>query len=596
MKNLSKTISHKLLPKVSNPAQYIGGEVNQIRKDWDQCDVKVALAFPDVYSMGMSNIGYSILYHAINLLDDTLAERTYCPWFDAGEIMKEQGIPLFSWENRMPVKEFDFVGITMQHELSYSNILYLLDLSQIPFRAENRLESDPIIIGGGPIADCCEPVADFFDCILLGDGEEVFPQILELYRQCKNDKFSRKNILISIAKKFDTVYVPQFYKFEYAENNTILSRSVIEDGIPEIINRAHLLDMDNAPYSNAPLVANTDTPHDRIALEIMRGCPCRCAFCHAGHTKGKLRCRSIDNLLKIASESYSKTGHDTISLLSLSSSDYPNLAELAEKMYDQFEGCNVSISLPSLRVDKQLHELPAKITKTRKEGLTIAVETAAVRIRKAIGKKVTDTDLEETMIEAYKAGFLKVKLYFMIGFPGETEEDLLGIIKLASRISYLRRQVHGTPASVTASVSWLVPKPHTPFAWIGQRNFDYFMNARRLLIDQCKKLRKVSVKVKFHYMERSILETILSRGDRRISYAIEEAYKLGAKFDCWDEGFQYDRYLEAFAKLGISPDFYTERESSIDEIQPWYHLGNDNLESLYSRYCKIIESINTESE
>ncbi len=596
MNNLSDIISHKLLPKVSNPAQYIGGEVNQIRKDWDNCDVKVALAFPDVYSMGMSNIGFSILYHAINLLDNTLAERTYCPWFDAGDIMKQLGIPLFSWENRMPVNDFDFVGITMQHELSYSNILYLLDLAQIPFRAENRNDNNPIIIGGGPIADCCEPVADFFDCILLGDGEEVFPQVIEHYRQCKKNNLTRKDILLSIAQNFDTVYVPQFYKFEYAEDNTISSRTVTEKGVPEIINRACVYDMDSAPYPIAPLVANTDTPHDRIALEIMRGCPCRCAFCHAGHTKGNLRSRSIDSLLNIASESYTNTGHDTVSLLSLSSSDYPNLHKLAEQMYDQFEGRNLSISLPSLRVDKQLHELPAKITKTRKEGLTIAVETASDTMRKAIGKKVTDSDLEETMIEAYKAGFLKVKLYFMIGFPGETEEDLLGIVKLASRISYLRRQVHGTPASVTASVSWLVPKPHTPFAWAAQQNFDYFMNARRLLIDQCKKLRKVSVRVKFHYMERSILETILSRGDRRISYAIEEAYKLGAKFDCWDEGFEYDRYLQAFDKFNISPDFYTERERTVDEIQPWYHLGNDSLDSLYKRYRRIMETIGQQSE
>ena len=596
MNNLSDIISHKLLPKVNNPAQYIGGEVNQIRKDWEKCDVKFALAFPDVYAMGMSNIGYSILYHTLNLQENTLAERTYCPWFDAGDIMKSENIPLFSWENRMPVKDFDFVGITMQHELSYSNILYLLDIAQIPFRSIDRSESDPIVIGGGPIADCCEPVADFFDCVLLGDGEEVLPQLMDLYRQCRKDNLTRKEILLTFTKKFDTIYVPQFYAFEYSSDNTISKRVVTEQGVPETLNRAYVQDMDQAPYPTAPLVANTDTPHDRIALEIMRGCPCRCAFCHAGHTKGKLRSRSVDNLLNIAAESYKETGHDTVSLLSLSSSDYPHLTELADKMYDQFEGCNVGISLPSLRVDKQLHELPGKIVKTRKEGLTIAVETAADRIRKAIGKKVTDADLEETMLEAYKAGFLKVKLYFMIGFPGETEEDLLGIIKLASRISYLRRQIHGTPASVTASVSWLVPKPHTPFAWAKQQDFDYFMNARRLLIDQCKKLRKVSVRVKFHYMERSILETILSRGDRRLSYAIEEAYKSGAKFDCWDEGFEYDRYLEAFKKLDISPEFYTERERTVDEIQPWYHLGDDNLDALYKRYQRILEITNTESE
>lgn len=589
MQNYKTIISNKLLPKVNNPGQYIGGEVNQIKKDWQSCDVKVALAFPDVYAIGMSNIGYSILYNIVNQIEGVLAERSYCPWVDAGEIMKAENIPLFSWESRVALKDFDIIGITLQHELSYSNILYLLDLAQIPFRSESRDEQFPLIVGGGPIADCCEPVADFFDCIVLGDGEEIFPQLIDHYKSCRNSNLNKCDTLLSIARKFDSVYVPQFYKFTYNDDGTIASRDTTVTDIPEKIRRNYLEDMDNTPYPTAPLIANTDTPHDRIAIEIMRGCPGRCAFCHAGHTKGKLRYRSIDNIIDIANRSYPATGHDTVSLLSLSSSDYPCLTELSSRLYQEFSGKNVSISLPSLRVDKQLKDIPSQIVTTRKEGLTLAVETSSDTIRKAIGKKVTDQDLEETMLEAYKAGWQKVKLYFMVGFPGETTEDIEGIVKLAARISYLRRQIHGTPASVTASVSWLVPKPHTPLAWAPQQSFDYFMNARRTIIDTCKSLRKVSVSVKFHYIESSILEGILSRGDRRLSGVLEEAYKLGAKFDCWNEHFQYERYSQAMINCGLDPDFFTSREREPDEIQSWFHLGEEDHNILYKRYQRLLE-------
>lgn len=596
MQTYKKIISDKLLPRVNNPGQYIGGEVNQIVKDWDSCRAHVLLAFPDVYTIGMSNLGFGILYHLLNQTDGVLAERSYCPAIDAGEIMKSENIPLFAWESRRSVRDFDIIGITLQYELSFSNILYLLDLAGIPCRAENRSDDMPLIVGGGPIADCCEPVADFFDCVVLGDGEDVFPQLIELYTQDKADGLSKHDSLLKIARTFDSVYVPRFYQFRYKADNTIESMTVTEPGVPEKLRRNYIENLDNTPYPTAPLLANIETPHDRIAIEIMRGCPGRCAFCHAGHTKGKLRYRSIDNILDIANKSYPTTGHDTVSLLSLSSSDYPCLSELASRMYDNFNGKNVSISLPSLRVDKQLKDLPGQMNTTRKEGLTLAVETASDVIRKAIGKKVTDQDLEETMLAAYHAGWQKVKLYFMIGFPGETQDDLLNIVKLASRISWLRRQVHGTPASVTVSVSWLVPKPHTPMAWSGQRDFDYFMNARRLLIDACHALRKVCVKLKFHYMESSILEAILSRGDRRLSHVLEEAYKLGAKFDCWHEHFHYERYQQAMANCGLDPAFYAERPRELNEIQSWYHLGEENIETLYKRYQRMLEIIQSGSE
>ncbi len=591
MQNYKKIISQKLLPKVNNPGQYIGGEVNQILKDWDSCKVKVALTFPDVYAIGMSNIGFGILYNIINQMDDVLAERSYCPWVDAGEIMKKEGIPLFSWESRNALSDFDIIGITLQHELSYSNVLYILDLAGLPFRSADRDEDAPLIVGGGPIADCCEPVADFFDCVVLGDGEEIFPQVIRQYQQCKESGMNKNDTLLKIAREFDSVYVPKFYEFSYNPDNTISEVRVTEEGVPAKVRRNYVEDMDNTPYPTTPLIANTDTPHNRIAIEIMRGCPGRCAFCHAGHTKGKLRYRSIDNIIDIAANSYPATGHDTVSLLSLSTSDYPCLTDLSSKMYEQFSGKNVSISLPSLRVDKQLKDIPSQIVTTRKEGLTLAVETSSDIIRKAIGKKVTDKDLEETMLEAYKAGWQKVKLYFMVGFPGETKEDIEGIVKLASRLSYLRRQVHGTPASVTASVSWLVPKPHTPLAWAPQRDFDYFMNARRTIIDACKNLKKVCVSLKFHYIESSIFEAILSRGDRRLGKVLEEGYRLGAKFDCWHEHYHYERYQEAMANCGIDPAFYTDRERDLSEIQSWYHLGEEDHNLLYKRYQRMLKTI-----
>lgn len=596
MQTYKKIISDKLLPRVNNPGQYIGGEVNQIVKDWDSCHTRVLLAFPDVYTIGMSNLGFSIIYDLVNQLDGVLAQRSYCPAIDAGEIMKLENIPLFAWESRRRARDFDIIGITLQYELSYSNILYLLDLAGIPCRSENRGQDMPLIIGGGPIADSCEPVADFFDCIVLGDGEEIFPKVIELCRASKEQGLSKRDTLLKVARTFDSVYVPGFYKFSYNSDNTIAALTVTEPGVPLKLRREYIEDLDSTPYPTAPLLANVETPHDRIAIEIMRGCPGRCAFCHAGHTKGKLRYRSIDNILDIANKSYPRTGHDTVSLLSLSSSDYPCLSELAGKMYENFSGRNVSISLPSLRVDKQLKELPGQMNTTRKEGLTLAVETASDVIRKAIGKKVTDQDLEETMLAAYNAGWQKVKLYFMIGFPGETEEDLLNIVKLASRLSWLKRQITGTPAAVTVSVSWLVPKPHTPLAWAEQRDFDYFMNARKILIDACHKLRKVCVKLKFHYIESSILEAILSRGDRRLSLVLEEAYKLGAKFDCWHEHFHYEVYQQAMHNCGINPDFYTLRTRKLEEIQSWYHLGEDNPELLYKRYQRMLETIAAGSE
>ena len=585
--DLQKKIANCLLPAVRGPAQYIGGEVNQVRKAAREGDVAVALAFPDTYSVGMSHLGLGILYAAVNGMEHARAERVFCPWLDGAEVMRRRGISLFSWESRTAVREFDILGITLQHELAYSNVLELLELAGITFRAVERHEDEPLVIGGGPIADCCEPVADFFDAVVLGDGEEALPAVVEAYRKLRG-RYRRRELLLELARRFEFLYVPQFYHCEYTDDGVLVSCEPTERGVPSCVSRAVLSNLDAAVFPVAPIVAHTETVHDRIAIEVMRGCPGRCAFCHAGHTKGKLRYRSIETIVETAWQSYLATGHDTVSLLSLSTSDYPELGELVRQLYVRFEGCHVGISLPSLRVDKQLHEIPAQVSGIRREGLTVAVEAASDRVRRAIGKQVTDEDLLATMRSAYEAGWRKVKLYFMVGFPGEGEDDIGGIVELAAKISRLRQEVSGGPAAVNAAVSWLVPKPHTPLAWMGQQSVEYMQNAKKQLIDAKWNLRKgVSIKLKFHHMERSLLEGAFARGDRRLSRVIEVAHRDGARFDAWDECFDYDRYVAAFRECGLDPAFYAQRVRAAEEPLPWDHLAGDKRAALYARWQRI---------
>ncbi|MBN1435841.1 MAG: TIGR03960 family B12-binding radical SAM protein [Sedimentisphaerales bacterium] len=587
-------IDQLLLPAVQSPAQYIGGEFNQIRKDFSPNMVRLALAFPDTYAVGMSHLGLSILYHTVNQMPNALAERVFCPWIDAADIMQKENIDLFTWETRAAVRDFDILGITIQHEQAFSNILLLLDLAHIPFRSEHRTNDDPLVIGGGPIADCCEPVADFFDAIILGDGEYALPEFINAYQQLRPQNLPRRELLHQLARRFPWLYVPQLYRCDYAPDGTLTQCAPTEPDIPACVQRAQVPDLDAAPFPTAPIIPHTEAIHNRIAIEIMRGCPGRCAFCHAGHTKGKLRCRSVEKILDIAQQSYHATGHDTISLLSLSTSDYPQLAQLAQKLYDQFADCHVSISLPSLRVDKQLYEVPAQVAGVRKEGLTVAVEAASDKIRLAIGKKITDQDLLATMAAAFQQGWRKVKLYFMIGFPHETQQDIMGILDLASRISRLGKQFLGAPAYVNAAVSWLVPKPHTPFAWIEQPTLEYYQKAKNDLISAKLSQKGANVNLKFHHMERSILEGVFSRGDRRLSAVIEHAYHNGARFDAWNECFDYQLWFDSFTACDIDPAFYC-RPRAADEILPWHHLAGNNHPTLYRRLQKINTILKSDS-
>jgi len=547
----------------------------------------VALAFPDTYAIGMSYLGLQILYDVLNRTEGVIAERVFCPWLDAAEVMRRESLPLFSWESRTPVREFDILGITLQHELSYSNVFFLLDLAGITFRAVERAEDEPLVIGGGPLADSCEPVADFFDLVILGDGEEALPTVIQAFRELRKSKCKRRELLWELARRFPYVYVPQLYHCEYRADGTLAACEPTAEGVPRYVKRAQVKDLDAAVFPTAPVVPFTESVHDRIAIEIMRGCPQRCAFCHAGHTRGPVRTRSMETILDIACKSYQATGHDTISLLSLSTSDYPNLGELVRQLYAEFDGKHVGISLPSLRVDRQLRDVPQQVSGVRREGLTIAVEAAQDRLRRAIGKKVTDTELLATMRNAYEAGWKTVKLYFMVGFPGETDTDLDAIADLSAQISRLRREVAGNAASVNVTVSWLVPKPHTPFAWIPMQQSDYFREARERLFAAKDELRARSVKFKFHNLERSLLEGVLARGDRRLSRALEIAYCNGAYFDSWDECFNYQLYLDAFRACNIDPAFYAHRERGETERLPWEHLAGRNKFALFKRWRVI---------
>ena len=583
-----------MLPRVQQPAQYIGGEINQIRKEHRAGDVTVALAFPDTYTIGMSHLGLQILYEALNRVAGIIAERVFCPWLDAAEVMRRESLQLFSWESRRPVRNFDILGITLQHELSYSNVLFLLELAGISFRAADRAEEEPLVMGGGPLADSCEPVADFFDLVILGDGEDALPAVVQAHRELRKSKCKRPELLLELARRFPYVYVPQLYHCVYRADGTVASCSPTVEGVPDCVERALVKDMDAAVFPTAPVVPFTETVHDRIAIEIMRGCPQRCAFCHAGHTRGPVRTRSIETIRDIASKSYCATGHDTISLLSLSTSDYPKLGELVRQLYAEFEGKHVGISLPSLRVDKQLRDVPPRVSGVRREGLTIAVEAARDHMRRAIGKKVTDTELLATMRNAYEAGWKTVKLYFMVGFPGETDTDIDAIADLSAQISRLRQEVSGYPATVNVTVSWLAPKPHTPFAWIPMQSAEYCQEARERLFAARHELRARSVKFKFHNLQRSLLEGVLARGDRRLSQAIEVAYRNGAYFDSWDECFNYQLYLEAFRQTNIDPAFYAHRERGENERLPWEHLAGENKERLYQRLQRILQQLQIE--
>ncbi len=586
---LPERISEELLPHVRKPGQYIGREVNQlvVDGDWQAADVRVVVAFPDAYTIGMSHLGCQIIYWLCNHTPGVCAERCYTPWLDAEGVMRSRGIPLFTWDTRRPVASADLFAVSLQYEMGFTNVLTMLDLAGVPLRACDRDDSHPLVIAGGPQADNPEPMADFLDLVVIGDGEPAMAAILDLYKELKENGVRRREMIPILAGRFPWAYAPALYDVTYREDGTIGAMTSIPDARSPIppIERCHTDDFENAPFPVRPLVPYVEIVHDRMAIEVMRGCPQRCRFCHAGYTKRPVGVRSVDRILEIAEAQYRATGHRELGLLSLSTADYPHLRELAAEVHERFSDRHVNISLPSLRVDKMLQNIPWMANQVRKSGLTIAVEAAGDRLRAAIRKKVTDGNLMDGLRQIYEAGWNRIKCYFMAGFPGETEDDLRAIHALSVEMSEARRALGKGPGRITASVGWLVPKPFTPLQWAAQPRLEYFENARRILSDVSRQSRHRGVRIRTHDCRRSILESVFARGDRRLGAVIEAAWRLGARFDGWDECFHFDLWRRAFDQTGIDPDWYAHRERSYDEILPWDHIRSgpkrDYLEHQY---------------
>ena len=586
IQSIKDVVSRQLLPFVRKPGRYIGGEINQVKKELHGCEVRAALCFPDIYEIGMSYLGIQVLYSILNGIDGVAAERVFAPWFDAEEVMRAKNIPLFTMESHAAVADFDLIGFSLTNELCYTNLLNLLDLAGLEVRSENRTEDDPIIIVGGQAANCAEPLSAFADMFVLGEGEEAAVEIVELYRQAKQEGKSKKEFLLEAARRFSFVYVPQFYELDDAG---LLKAKV--DGLPTEFKNAVVRDFENAPIPEKPIVPFVQAIHERVSIEIMRGCPGRCRFCQASFCRRPVRVRSVDRIVEAAKQQYAATGFNTVSLLSLSTSDYPYLDELVEAMNTHFAPLRVGLSLPSLRVQKQLQLLPKMVTSVRKGGLTIAVEAASEHLRQVINKPITDEDLFAAVTAAFEAGFLRLKLYFMVGFPGETEEDIQKIVDLSQKLSALRKEVDGRFADITAAISWLVPKAHTPFGWLGQKDRAYFENAKELILSRKRELKLRFVKFNFHECDRSILESAMGRGDRRLCDVVETAWRNGAKFDLWSEGFEIKHWQNAFSAAGLNLETEAQKSFSPDKPLPWSHFGGPDTGGLLKHYHQSMPTL-----
>lgn len=556
------------LKNILKPGRYIGGEVGQVVKDKDKVDVRFAFCFPDTYEIGMSNLGMKILYGVLNNMENVWCERCFAPWHDMGELMKQKDIPLYALESGDALSDFDIVGFTVQYEMCYTNILYMLELGKIPLYSRQRGENDPIVIAGGPCTYNSEPFADFIDVISIGEGEEALPELVNLYNQCKKNGDSRHDFLIKAAQ-LDGFYVPSLYEIQYFEDGTIKSVTPLENA-PEKIKKRIIQDFDNSYFPKNPVIPFIETVHDRVMLEVFRGCSHGCRFCQAGMIYRPVRERSHETLNRQARETVANTGYDEISLTSLSISDYSCLEKLTDSLLEWTEQKHINLSLPSMRLDSFTKELMDKVMSIRRSGLTFAPEAGTQALRDRINKGITEDDLMRSVRIAFSSGRDQVKLYFMLGLPTETYQDLEGIATLAENVVeefyHNPGRIKGKHVKVTVSVACFVPKPFTPFQRVGQNSLDQLRQKQEYL-KNCFKSRRVEYS--YHEAVVSRIEALLARGNRRLSQAIYNAYKSGQIFSAWDEFFSYQAWEEAVDEAGLSIDFYATRDFGEQEILPW---------------------------
>ncbi len=566
-------LDDEILMKIEKPARYIGGEVNSVMKDPEKVDIRFAMCFPDVYEIGMSHLGIQILYDMFNRREDVWCERVYSPWLDLDRVMREEKIPLFALESQDPVKNFDFLGITIQFEMCYTNILQILDLSGIPLHAADRTEEDPFVIGGGPCTYNPEPLADFFDIFYIGEGETVYDELLDVYKEWKKSGESREQFLRRAAG-IEGLYVPMFYDAEYNADGTLKSFRPNDPCAPESVKKQVVTDVTAAPYPLSPVVPFIKATQDRVVLEIQRGCIRGCRFCQAGMLYRPTRERNVERLKEYARAMLQSTGHEEISLSSLSSSDYSELKELVLFLIDEFRDKGINISLPSLRIDAFSLDVMSRVQDIRKSSLTFAPEAGSQRMRNVINKGLTEEDILDGAGQAFEGGWTKVKLYFMLGLPTETEEDMKEIARLSDRVARRyyeipKEQRHGK-CQITASSSFFVPKPFTPFQWASMCTAEEYMQKAFVVKNEFQEqLNRKSLKYNWHDAQVTVLEGVMARGDRRISRVIEEAYRLGCLFDSWTESFHNDLWMQAFENTGTDIAFYNLRKREKDELFPW---------------------------
>ena len=557
----------RILPRVQKPARYTGGEYNQIIKDKTKVDIRLAFCFPDTYEIGMSNLGMSILYHTMNSLDFVWCERAFAPWGDMYEEMKKADIPLYALESGDSLKDFDVLAFSIGYEMAYTTVLDMLDMAGVPLRREDRKALLPLVFAGGSAAVNAEPIADFMDLFVIGEGEEMNNELLTLLRQAKLEGWRKEDFLLKAAG-IQGIYVPSLYHIAYKPDGTVESITP-RAGAPEKVTKRIVIDLDGAPFPTNPIVPSTEVVHDRVNLELFRGCVRGCRFCQAGHIYRPIRAKKPETLIKQGIETLKNTGHQDVTLLSLSTSDYRPLEQLCDGLLEYCESRSIGLSLPSLRADNFSMELMEKLQKVRKSGLTFAVEGGSQRLRDAINKNVTEEDLLNTCAIAFAGGWNSVKLYYMLGLPTETDEDIVGIAEMANQVLHCWRENarnKNRGVKITISTSCFIPKPHSPFQWEEQISKEEYLRRVNLLRSS---ITARNVTYNWHDAETSVIEAALSRGDRRMSSVIEEVWRKGGRLEAWSDYFSYERWEEAFNKCGLDMSFYASRERSVDELLPW---------------------------